>query len=133
MPLKALLQAHFPHQSNGIFSTSFPVNPLIPFNYTGTPNNMMVIEGTKVVVLPYNTSVELVLHDTSILGVETHPLYLHGFNIYVVGQEFMNFDPKIDPSKYNLIDPVERNIVGVPAGGWVAIINTITPPHTRSL
>ena len=95
MPSKVLLEAHFPHQSNGIFSTSFPVNPLIPFNYTGTPsNNTMVIEGTKVVVLPYNTSVELVLQDTRILGAETHPLHLHGFNFYVVRKGFGNFDPK---------------------------------------
>uniref|UniRef100_A0A8I6XR27 Plastocyanin-like domain-containing protein n=1 Tax=Hordeum vulgare subsp. vulgare TaxID=112509 RepID=A0A8I6XR27_HORVV len=26
-----------------------------------------------------------------------------------------------DPAKFNLVDPVERNTVGVPAGGWVAI------------
>ena len=28
---------------------------------------------------------------------------------------------KNDLFKYNLVDPVERNTVGVPAGGWVAI------------
>ncbi|XP_057523705.1 laccase-17-like [Amaranthus tricolor] len=122
MPSKALLQAHFLHQSQNVYTTDFPSSPLIPFNYTGTPpNNTMVIDGTKVVVLPYNTSVELVLQDTSILGAESHPLHLHGFNFYVVGQGFGNFDPKKDPAKYNLVDPVERNTIGVPAGGWVAI------------
>ncbi|GMI92066.1 laccase 17 [Hibiscus trionum] len=34
---------------------------------------------------------------------------------------FGNFDPNKDPAKFNLIDPVERNTVGVPSGGWVAI------------
>ena len=81
----------------------------------------MVSNGTKVVVLPFNTSVELVLQDTSILGIESHPLHLHGFNFFLVGQGFGNFDSKKDPPKFNLVDPVERNTVGVPSGGWVAI------------
>ena len=29
--------------------------------------------------------------------------------------------PNKDPSKFNLVDPNERNTVGVPSGGWVAI------------
>ncbi|XP_048234691.1 laccase-17 isoform X2 [Ricinus communis] len=122
MPTTALLQAHYSGQSKGVYSPYFPISPIIPFNYTGNPpNNTMVSNGTKLVVLSYNTSVELILQDTSILGAESHPLHLHGFNFFVVGQGFGNFDPKKDPAKYNLIDPVERNTVGVPSGGWVAI------------
>ncbi|XP_043726101.1 laccase-17-like [Telopea speciosissima] len=123
LPNRALLQTHFFGQSSkGIYTTDFPKSPLIPFNYTGTPpNNTMDSNGTKVVVLNYNTSVELVLQDTSILGAESHPLHLHGFNFFVFGQGFGNFDPKKDPPKFNLIDPVERNTIGVPSGGWVAI------------
>ncbi|RDX63793.1 Laccase-17 [Mucuna pruriens] len=121
-PTTALLQSHFFGQSNGVYSPNFPVSPLIPFNYTGTPpNNTMVRNGTKVVVLPFNTSVELVLQDTSILGAESHPLHLHGFNFFVVAQGFGNFDSSNDPVKFNLVDPIERNTVGVPSGGWVAI------------
>ncbi|KAF8402942.1 hypothetical protein HHK36_011035 [Tetracentron sinense] len=122
MPTTALLQAHFFGRSNGVYTTDFPNNPLVPFNYTGTPpNNTLVSNGTKVVQLPFNTSVELVMQDTSILGAESHPLHLHGFNFFVVGQGFGNFDSKKDPAKFNLVDPVERNTVGVPSGGWVAI------------
>ncbi|KAK8679063.1 hypothetical protein V6N13_144534 [Hibiscus sabdariffa] len=122
MPTTALLQAHFFGQSNGVYTPDFPSSPIIPFNYTGTPpSNTMVSNGTKVVVLPFNTSVELVMQDTSILGAESHPLHLHGFNFFVVGQGFGNFDPNKDPAKFNLIDPVERNTIGVPSGGWVAI------------
>ena len=122
LPTTALLQAHFFGQSNGIYSPNFPSGPLIPFNYTGTPpNNTVVSNGTKLVVLPFNTSVELVMQDTSILGAESHPLHLHGFNFFVVGQGFGNFDPNKDPAKFNLVDPIERNTVGVPSGGWVAI------------
>ncbi|KAF7845469.1 laccase-17-like [Senna tora] len=122
MPNTALLQAHFLNQSKGVFTTDFPANPPIKFNYTGTPpSNIMVKSGTKVVVLPFNSSVELVLQDTSIIGAESHPLHLHGFNFFIVGQGVGNFDPKKDPPKFNLVDPIERNTAGVPSGGWVAL------------
>ncbi|MFS7954286.1 putative laccase [Helianthus anomalus] len=81
----------------------------------------MVSHNTKVVVLPYNTTVELVMQGTNILGAENHPLYLHGFNIYVVEKGTGNFNFSTDPAKYNLVDLVERNTVGVPSGGWVAV------------
>lgn len=122
LPSTALLQSYFFAKSKGVYTADFPQFPLHPFNYTGTPpNNTFVSNGTKALVIPFNTSVELVLQDTSILGAESHPLHLHGYNVYVVGQGFGNFDPKNDPKKFNLIDPVERNTVGVPSGGWVAI------------
>ncbi|XP_077236892.1 laccase-17-like [Tasmannia lanceolata] len=122
LPSIALLQAHFFGQSNGVYTTDFPNNPPIPFNYTGTPpNNTLVMNGTKVVVLPFNTNVELVMQDTSILLADPHPLHLHGFNFFLVGQGFGNFDRNKDPSNFNLVDPVERNTVGVPGGGWVAV------------
>ncbi|KAJ1392821.1 Multicopper oxidase, type 1 [Sesbania bispinosa] len=122
MPNIALLQAHFFNQSKGVYTTDFPANPPFKFNYTGTPpRNIMVTTGTKVVVLPFNTSVELILQDTSIIGAESHPLHLHGFNFFVVGEGNGNFNPKKDPSKFNLIDPAERNTIGVPSGGWVAV------------
>ena len=122
MPTTALLQSHFTGQSRGVYAPYFPSSPLHPFNYTGTPpNNTMVSNGTKVTVLPYNTSVELVMQDTSILGAESHPLHLHGFNFFVVGQGFGNYDSNKDPKNFNLVDPVERNTIGVPSGGWVAI------------
>ncbi|CAI9762012.1 unnamed protein product [Fraxinus pennsylvanica] len=122
MPSTALLQAHFSNQSKGVYTTDFPANPPSNFNYTGTPpNNIMVTSGTKVVLLPFNTSVELIMQDTSIIGAESHPLHLHGFNFFVVGQGFGNYNSKTDPAKFNLVDPAERNTVGVPSGGWVAI------------
>ncbi|KAK1298562.1 Laccase-17 [Acorus calamus] len=117
-----LLQTHFSGKLRRAYAPDFPTSPLHPFNYTGTPpNNTLVSNDTKVVVLPFNTTVELVMQDTSILGAESHPLHLHGYNFYVVGQGFGNYDPVKDPLKFNLIDPVERNTVGVPSGGWIAV------------
>ncbi|KAK6942978.1 Multicopper oxidase, C-terminal [Dillenia turbinata] len=128
-PNTALLQAHFFKQSNGVYTTDFPANPPFKFNYTGTPpKNLLVSSGTKVVVLPFGTTVELVLQDTSIVGPESHPLHLHGFNFFVLGWGFGNYDPNNDPKKFNLVDPAERNTIGVPAGGWVAIRFTADNP-----
>ncbi|XP_031276855.1 laccase-17-like [Pistacia vera] len=122
LPSIAILQSYFFGQNNGVYTADFPINPPIPFNYTGTPpNNTNVSNGTRTVVLRFNTSVELVLQDTSILGAESHPLHLHGYNFFVVGLGFGNYDPNNDPKKFNLVDPMQRNTAGVPAGGWIAI------------
>ncbi|GAB4860122.1 Lactose Permease [Ancistrocladus abbreviatus] len=122
LPSTPILQTYFSGKANGVYTTDFPNFPLTPFNYTGTPpNNTMVMNGTKVVVLPFNTCVELIMQDTSILGAESHPLHLHGYDVYVVGQGFGNFDPNKDPASFNLVDPAERNTVAVPSGGWVAV------------
>ncbi|XP_019254607.1 PREDICTED: laccase-4-like isoform X2 [Nicotiana attenuata] len=121
MPTVALLQAHF-FGINGVFTTDFPANPPFVFNYTGTaPTNLATTTGTKVYRLPYNATVQLVLQDTGIIAPENHPTHLHGFNFFLVGKGLGNFNSKTDPKNFNLIDPVERNTIGVPSGGWVAI------------
>ncbi|XP_009786393.1 laccase-4-like [Nicotiana sylvestris] len=121
MPTTALLQAHF-FGIKGVYTTDFPQNPPIKFNYTGKPPvNLATTSGTKVYRLPYNATVQLVLQDTGIIAPENHPIHLHGFNFFAVGKGLGNFNPKTDPKNFNLVDPVERNTIGVPAGGWVAI------------
>jgi laccase len=118
----ALLEAHYQRRYAGVLLANFPTTPPHPFSYTGTPpNNTFVAHGTRVVPLRFNTSVELVLQGTSIQGAESHPLHLHGYNFFVVGQGFGNFDLVNDPAKYNLVDPVERNTISVPTAGWVAL------------
>jgi laccase len=121
MPTTALLQAHF-FNIKGVFTTDFPGNPPIAFNYTGTPpTNLQTQNGTKVYRLAYNSTVQVVLQDTGIIAPENHPVHLHGFNFFAVGKGLGNYNPNNDPKKFNLVDPVERNTIGVPAGGWVAI------------
>ncbi|KAK4359314.1 hypothetical protein RND71_021543 [Anisodus tanguticus] len=122
MPTIALLQAHF-FGIKGVFTTDFPANPPVVFNYTSTtpPANLGTTNGTRVYRLPYNSTVQLVLQDTGIIAPENHPIHLHGFNFYQIGKGLGNYNPKTDPKNFNLVDPVERNTVGVPAGGWVAI------------
>uniref|UniRef100_A0A7C8ZPS3 Laccase n=1 Tax=Opuntia streptacantha TaxID=393608 RepID=A0A7C8ZPS3_OPUST len=121
MPSIALLQAHF-FKINGVFTTDFPSHPPVPFNYTSTQvTNLQTTTGTRLYKLPYNATAQLVLQDTAMIAPENHPFHLHGFNFFVVGQGVGNYNPQTDPKKFNLIDPVERNTVLVPSGGWVAI------------
>jgi laccase len=122
MPKTALLQAHY-FDIKGVFRTDFPDKPLAPFNYTGAPltANLGTVTGTRVSKIAFNSTVELVLQDTNLLTVESHPFHLHGYNFFVVGTGIGNFDPAKDPAKYNLVDPMERNTVGVPTGGWTTI------------
>lgn len=122
MPETALLEAHF-FKIKGVFRTDFPDKPSTAFNYTGAPltANLATMKGTRISKIAFNSSVELVLQDTNLLTVESHPFHLHGYNFFVVGSGIGNFDPKKDTANYNLVDPPERNTVGVPTGGWTAI------------
>ncbi|WOK97607.1 laccase-22-like [Canna indica] len=121
MPTTALLQAHYFNVS-GVFTDDFPGQPPMPFNYTSSgPGNVQTMNGTRLYRLPFNASVQLVFQDTGIIGPESHPIHLHGFNFFAIGKGTGNFDHKTSPSKFNLIDPVERNTIPVPSGGWTAI------------
>ena len=122
MPKIGLLQAHY-FNIKGVFRTDFPDRPPVPFNYTGVPltANLGTSLGTRLSKVAFNSTIELVLQDTNLLTVESHPFHLHGFNFFVVGSGVGNFDPSKDPAKFNLVDPPERNTVGVPTGGWTAI------------
>ncbi|CAJ2649074.1 unnamed protein product [Trifolium pratense] len=107
-----------------VFEMDFPKIPKREFNYTAEklPEYFLSTSfGTKVLVLEYDASVELILQGTNVLASDNHPVHLHGYSFYVVGWGFGNFDPKKDPKNYNLIDPPEETTVGVPKNGWVAI------------
>ncbi|KAJ7565784.1 hypothetical protein O6H91_02G074900 [Diphasiastrum complanatum] len=120
LPDVAVLQAYF-FNIAGVFTRDFPDNPLFPFNYTGNPPaNQTPGRGTKATVLPFNSNVQIVFQDTSIQGIESHPIHLHGFSFYIVGQGFGNFNSS-SPASFNLVDPPKRNTIGVPVGGWAAI------------
>ncbi|KAJ8749735.1 hypothetical protein K2173_012286 [Erythroxylum novogranatense] len=121
MPKISLLQAHF-FNIKGVFTDDFPGNPPVQFNYTGAqPTNLQTTKGTRLYRIPYNSTVQLVLQDTGMIAPENHPLHLHGFNFFEVGRGIGNFNPNQDPKKFNLVDPVERNTIAVPSGGWTAI------------
>jgi len=117
-----ILDAYY-HKVRGVHTTDFPSNPPLLFNFTGDvpPELWLTKRGTKVKVLEYGTTVEVVLQNTAILGSDSHPMHLHGFSFYVVGTGSGNFDRHRDPAGYNLVDPPYQNTVAVPSFGWSAI------------
>lgn len=132
MPTTSLLQAHY-YNVKGVFTDNFPGHPPHVFNYTGAgPRNLLTSAGTKVYRLPFNATVQVVLQDTGIILPEDHPIHLHGFNVFGVGRGMGNFNTDKDPKRFNLVDPVERNTIGVPSGGWVAIRFRADNPGTSS-
>ncbi|KAH6555475.1 hypothetical protein KP509_1Z251600 [Ceratopteris richardii] len=121
LPKTALLQAHYFRKPN-VYVTNFPDNPTSSFNYTGKPpSKIMAKGGTRLSYLPFNSNVQLVLQSTAIVAPENHPIHLHGTNFFVVGMGLGNYNASSDPLSFNLIDPPERNTIGVPLGGWVAL------------
>ncbi|GAB2282688.1 Laccase-7 [Dionaea muscipula] len=121
----SMLEAQF-HNISGIYNATFPDQPGVSFDYTN-PNNsfsqslVFTTKSTTVKQVKYNTTLEVVFQDTSLVGVSNHPMHLHGFNFHVLAQGFGNYDPSTDPSTYNLVNPQLRNTIGVPVGGWAAI------------
>ncbi|XP_073126386.1 laccase-1 [Henckelia pumila] len=122
-PSMSILESHYRNLNSGI-SSDFPERPPYVFNYTGVnpvAENMNTEFGTKVLQVPFGTRLEIVLQDTNFLNPENHPIHVHGHNFFIVGRGFGNFDETKDLEGYNLVDPPERNTVGVPVGGWAAI------------
>ncbi|TXG74473.1 hypothetical protein EZV62_003052 [Acer yangbiense] len=125
----SLMQAYYQGQL-GVFTTDFLPVPPVQFDYTGNVSRGLwqPSKGTKLYKLKYGSTVQIVLQDTSIVTVEDHPMHLHGYEFYVVGMGFGNFNPSRDIAKFNLINPPKRNTIGTPPGGWVAIRFAATNP-----
>ncbi|KAK4782468.1 hypothetical protein SAY86_016570 [Trapa natans] len=123
----SVLELHYKKNltaSTDSLATNFPEQPPETFDFTGVDplsQNMNTEFGSKVLVVPYGTNLEIVLQGTSFLNVENHPIHIHGHNFFIVGEGFGNYDPNRDPDGYNLVDPPERNTVAVPTGGWAAV------------
>ncbi|KAF9661694.1 hypothetical protein SADUNF_Sadunf19G0095200 [Salix dunnii] len=118
-----ILQAYY-RSIDGVFDRDFPSEP--PKYYNFTRNNMTGIDittatGTKVKMLNYGESVEIVFQGTNLRAGMNHPIHLHGFSFYLVGTGKGNFNNVTDPKSYNLIDPPEINTVALPKSGWAAI------------
>nr|POF23761.1 laccase-14 [Quercus suber] len=118
-PYIYILQAYYGHVI-GVFGTNFPDFPPYLFNFTAedlplyleTPRH-----GTKVKILKYNTTMELVFQGTTLVCGNDHPMHLHGYSFYVVGMGLGNFDKDKDPLRYNLVEPPPMNTIDVPLDG----------------
>ncbi|KAG5550381.1 hypothetical protein RHGRI_015366 [Rhododendron griersonianum] len=134
LPTKlSMLEASYYNLTAGIYTTDFPKSPPVVFDYTNTSNVLntaliMTSRSTKVTKLKYNSTVEIVFQNTALVGQQSHPIHLHGFNFYVLAQGFGNYDPVTGSKMFNLINPQKRNTFGVPVGGWTVIRFTANNP-----
>ncbi|KAK9271336.1 hypothetical protein L1049_026926 [Liquidambar formosana] len=124
-PSLDVLEAYYRNIS-AYYEPDFPNEPPNFFNFTAesllTDNVTLSQQATKVKMLEYNETVEIVFQGTNVMNSgENHPMHLHGFRFYVVGRGLGNFDNVTDPLTYNLIDPQEVNTVPIPKDGWAAI------------
>lgn len=128
----SILEAHF-FNIQGIYNATFPVKPLVPFDYTNSNNSfnaslIFTSKSTTVKKVKFNTTVEIIFQDTALIATENHPMHLHGFNFHVLAQGFGNYDPKVDRQKFNLVNPQIRNTIAVPVGGWAAVRTRFNNP-----
>uniref|UniRef100_A0A5B7AGX6 Laccase n=1 Tax=Davidia involucrata TaxID=16924 RepID=A0A5B7AGX6_DAVIN len=123
-PYSDILRAYYGNIT-GIYTPDFPDLPPKFYDFTGedyTFNNSQPSQGTRVKVVNFNETVEIIFQGTSVLrGTESHPMHLHGHNFYVVGSGWGNFNNNSDPELFNLVDPPLLNTFGVPKYGWTVI------------
>lgn len=118
-----ILEAYYYH-INGVYDRGFPRFPPLEFDYTAEYLPLVLQtpkKGTKVAVIKYGSTVELVFQGTNMVTGIDHPIHVHGFNLFAVGFGFGNFDKEKDPMTYNLIDPALVNTVLVPNNGWASV------------
>lgn len=58
---------------------------------------------------------------TVLLGEVAHPLHWHGMDVVVLAQQNTTFDPVNSYKAFNFVNPPRRDVVLVPAGGYIAI------------
>ncbi|KAK4786135.1 hypothetical protein SAY86_002824 [Trapa natans] len=130
-PTVDILKAYYRNLS-GYYTADFPEWPPIMYNFTANlndPNVYITDQGTKVKVLEYNESVEVVFQGSSIKdGSGVHPMHMHGYSFHVVGMGYGIFNNETDPLTYNLVDPPKVNTFIVPKDGWLAIRFTASNP-----
>lgn len=122
-PTKMSLLDAFHNNEPDVYMEDFPDKPSTMFDFTNATSvtNLFTTKATKVKKLKYNSTVEVVLQNTAVIGSENHPLHLHGFNFYVLAQGLGNFNESSAVKSYNLVNPQVRNTIAVPAGGWAVI------------
>ncbi|KAK9902962.1 hypothetical protein M0R45_001384 [Rubus argutus] len=121
-PTTDILQAYY-RSLPDVFDSDFPNQPPLFFNFSGVNSSTYLLPevGTKVLLIEYGASVELVYQGTNVGNPENHPMHLHGYSFYVVGSAYGNWNATTSPATYNLNDPPLVNTIGVPKNGWTAI------------
>ena len=129
LPTKSsILESYYYHKGmNRVYTTDFPSNPTTVANINFTSDKpveqyyLTTHRGPKVMTLEYNQTVQIVLQNVNVWGLDNHPFHLHGHVFYVVGRGIGNYNATTAPKNFNLVDPQVLNTVSLPDYGWVAI------------
>ncbi|CAO1944416.1 unnamed protein product [Urochloa humidicola] len=128
----SMLNARYEGTPEGVYTADFPARPPVAFDYTNATRKLvggaaaaLLFPGkpaTRARKVGYNATVEMVLQNTALVGRESHPMHLHGFNFFVLAQGFGNYDDASGRRRLlNLRNPQQRNTIAVPTGGWAVI------------
>ncbi|XP_062009175.1 putative laccase-9 [Rosa rugosa] len=124
-PSESILQAYYNNISEPVYETDFPDEPPVYFNFTDDSSAIdvgLTVQGTKVTMLEYNETVEMVFQGTDVEGAAVnHPMHVHGLSFYVLGFGFGNYFAERDSKTFNLIDPPYVATFITPKNGWVAL------------
>ncbi|KAB5575343.1 multicopper oxidase-domain-containing protein [Coniochaeta sp. 2T2.1] len=82
-------------------------------NYTTYPMN----EGYVFMIIDARI---LALNGSTMFPV-AHPVHWHGSDVVILGPNTTEFDPETSPSTFIYDNPPHRDVVIIPAGGWVAV------------
>ncbi|KAG4941527.1 hypothetical protein JHK87_045398 [Glycine soja] len=122
-PTIDILEAYYYH-IKGVYHKGLPKFPPLKFDFNAEylPLELQIPKkGTKVAVIKFGSTVELVFQGTNLVTGIDHPMHLHGTSFFAVGYGFGNFDKHKDRKTYNLIDPPLMNTILVPKNGWASI------------
>lgn len=115
-----------------MYTTDFLDQPTQYYNFTDETfeeDILFTVQGTKVKMLDYNETVQIVFQGTDVMKSSVnHPMHMHGYSFSVVGFGFGNYDNETDPKGFNLVDPPQVVTFGVPKNGWLAIRFTANNP-----
>ncbi|GMN67052.1 hypothetical protein TIFTF001_036132 [Ficus carica] len=122
----SMLEAFYYGNRSGVYTTDFPDNPPLTFDYTNAyfsfeESLIYAPKSTKAKKLKFNATVEIVFQNTAFLAVMSHPIHFHGFNFHVLAQGIGNYDAVEDRKKFNFVNPQIRNTIAFPPGGWAVI------------
>jgi hypothetical protein len=114
------LSAHF----DTLFT--WTINSSSLFLNWSSPTNLKVYNNESIFPTDYNVIslpqvdewVYIVIQDETGIGLY-HPIHLHGHDMSVIAQDVGTFD--INSTPVNLVNPPRRDVMSLPAGGFLAM------------
>ncbi|XAR62294.1 Laccase [Bertholletia excelsa] len=114
------------HKLKHVFDQNPPPEGYDAANYDiySVAPNKNATTSNAIYKLEFNSTVDIILQNANTMNPnnsETHPWHLHGHDFWVLGYGKGKFNASVDPSNYNLDNPIMKNTVAVQPYGWTAL------------